>query len=82
MLSEVVVRERFLRIEAIRRPTAEIALLLETSEKTLARWIAGSLKTDEEDVIEVGLSLLERPPMRAFVDDDEPTAQFATVRVA
>jgi hypothetical protein len=56
------VKERFSRIEAIRLPTAEIAQLLETTEQTLARWIVGRLRQDEDDVIEVGLSLLERRP--------------------
>ncbi len=55
-------KERFSRLEAMRLPTAEIAQLLETSEQTLARWIVGRLSPDEDDVIEVGLSLLEHRP--------------------
>jgi hypothetical protein len=87
----MAMKERFFRIEAMRLPTAEIAQLLETSEQTLARWIAGRLPTDEEDVIEVGLSLLERHSSRSPAEDDkptprfeddEPTLLFASVRVA
>lgn len=52
-------RERFQRIEELRLPADQIAQLLEISESMLARWITGVLPTEDADVIEVGLSLLE-----------------------
>jgi hypothetical protein len=70
------VKERFFRIEAMQLPTVRIAELLETSEQTLARWITGLLPPDEEDVIEVGLSLLERR-LPALAVDDQPILRFA-----
>ena len=71
-------KERFFRIEAIQLPTAEIAQRLETSEHTLARWITGLLPMDEEDVIEVGLSLLERQA-RAIARRDQPTVRLISI---
>jgi hypothetical protein len=51
--------ERAYRIEALRLTSAQIAALLEVPEDRLGRWMVDGLTTEEADVIEVGMSLLE-----------------------
>lgn len=51
--------ERTRRIDGLRLTPAQVAALLEVPEDRLARWIVGGLRTEDDDVIEVGLSLLE-----------------------
>jgi hypothetical protein len=51
--------ERSRRIDDLRLTPTQIAALLEVPEDRLARWAAGGLGTQDDDVIEVGLCLLE-----------------------
>ena len=71
--------ERTRRIDDLRLTPAQVSALLEVPEDRLARWVAGDLGTQDADVIEVGLSLLEgvhRHPWRA---DDYQTEMIASV---
>jgi hypothetical protein len=70
-----VVRERFLRIEAIGISTEALGHLLEITEVELAQWIIGVLPTERADVIEVGLSLIE-------MHHATPTLKLAAVAAA
>lgn len=69
-------RERFLRIESIGIPTSTLAEWLGLSEQNLARWITGSLPSDEADIVEVGLSLLEMRVEVARKASFEPTLRL------
>ncbi len=51
--------ERTLRIDALRLTRTQVAALLELSEERLAHWIDGDISTEDADIIEVGISLLE-----------------------
>ncbi len=52
-------RERSIRIQALRLTSTQLAALLEVSEDRLQGWVTGDLRVEEADVIEVGISLLE-----------------------
>ena len=51
--------DRSRRIDDLRLTPTQVAALLEVPEDHLARWVAGEMATQDADVIEVGLSLLE-----------------------
>lgn len=72
--------ERFFRVEASGLPADELASELGTSTGTLARWIAGVLSAEESDIIEVGLSLLERKRPEPSVPAAPRRARTGTLR--
>ena len=56
--------QRSFRIDALHLTPAQIAMLLEIPEDRLARWVSGDLRVEDDDVIEVGVSLLEEEHRR------------------
>ena len=72
--------ERFFRVEASGVPADELARELGTSASTLARWIAGLLPAEEADVIEVGLSLIERRKRGGLLPKPLRTPKTRTLR--
>ena len=71
--------ERSRRMDDLRLTATQIAALLEIPEDRLTRWVAGKLGTQEDDVIEVGLSLLEGVHRQQWRNDDYQTDVLASV---
>ena len=71
--------ERSRRIDDLRLTPAQIAALLEIPEDRLARWVAGDLGTADDDVIEVGLALLEGVHRYPWQHDAFQTELLASV---
>jgi hypothetical protein len=71
--------ERSKRIDDLRLTPIQVAALLEVSDDRLARWLAGELGTEDADVIEVGLSLLESVQRQPWREDDFQTELLASV---
>jgi hypothetical protein len=62
--------ERSKRIDDLRLTPTQVAALLEIPEDRLARWTTGDLGMEDDDVIEVGISLLEGVHRLPWRDDD------------
>ncbi len=71
--------ERSKRFDDLRLTPVQVAALLEVSEDRLARWVAGELGTQDADVIEVGMSLLEGVHRKPWHGDDFQTEMLASV---
>lgn len=71
--------ERSKRIVDLRLTPTQIAALLEVPEDRLARWVANNLDTENDDVIEVGISLLERARRYPWRDVNVQTELLASV---
>ena len=61
--------ERSRRIDDLRLTPTQVAALLEVPEDRLARWMTGDLETPDDDVIEVGVALLEGVHRQPWRDD-------------
>ena len=71
--------ERSKRIDDLRLTPTQVAALLEVPEDRLARWVGGGLRREDEDVIEVGISLLESVHRVPWRDDDFQAGLLASV---
>ncbi|HXA18309.1 MAG TPA: hypothetical protein VN380_15035 [Thermoanaerobaculia bacterium] len=71
--------ERSSRFEDLRLTPTQVAALLEVPEDRLARWVAGELETQDADVIEVGISLLEGVHRKPWRGDDFQAVMLAGV---
>lgn len=71
--------ERSKRINDLRLTPPQIAALLEIPEDRLARWTTGDLGMEDDDVIEVGISLLEGVHRIPWRDDEFGTKLLASV---
>ena len=71
--------ERSSRIDDLRLTPTQIAALLEVPVDRLARWVTGDLGTQDDDVIEVGISLLEGVHRQPWQNDDFQTELLASV---
>ena len=71
--------ERSRRIDDLRLTPTQIAALLEVPEDRIARWVASELGTQDDDVIEVGISLLEGVHREPWRDNDFQTEMLASV---
>jgi hypothetical protein len=71
--------ERANRIDDLRLTPAQIAALLEIPEDRLGRWVTGDLGTADDDVIEVGLSLLEGVHRYPWQDDGKAVQKYGNL---
>ena len=71
--------ERSKRFDDLRLTPVQVAALLEVPEDRLARWVAGELETQDADVIEVGISLLEGVHRKPWRRDDFQAEMLAGV---
>jgi hypothetical protein len=69
------------RLESLRMQPGEIAAALDVTLSDIISWLAGEMKQEQCDMLEVGLSLLELKRMRRR-QEDEPTLRLMCVRVA
>ena len=63
-----------LRLEALRMRPDEIAAALDLTLSDIISWLAGETNSEQSDVLEVGLALLEMRPRRSA--HDEPTLRL------
>jgi hypothetical protein len=73
--------ERSSRFDDLRLTPTQVAALLEVPEDRLARWVAGELGTQDADVIEVGISLLEGVRRKPWRGDDFQAETLAGIDV-
>ncbi len=71
--------ERSRRIDDLRLTPTQVAALLEVPEDRLARWVAGELGTQDDDVIEVGMALLEGVHREPWRNNDVQAEMLANV---
>jgi len=65
-----------LRLEMLRMKPDEIAAALDLTLSDIISWIAGEASSEQSDVVEVGLSLLELRGGRRVSRQDEPTLRL------
>jgi hypothetical protein len=74
-----VLHDRIHRLEQFGISLQELATFLSATAAEIEQWIAGVLSTEEADILEVGMSLLEMRLSHARARRNEPTERVAAL---